>query len=183
MRHPDNSWLLPVLSVCSILWWSACDDPKKNEASPVQWQAQAPVGEGAAVYFSAGQYDHPRLVATISARGLENVAGFALRLRIDPLKWRFVEFRPASAWELRPRMAAAARDDLILLGIGVPADTGGTAFSDNPVGTLVMDVLDASPADLSFVTEKSAVLDHLGTPVSDVSFLGAGLVLTRAANP
>jgi hypothetical protein len=176
MRHHENPRLLLLLSVCSALWWSACDDPEKKETSPVRWQAQAPAGEGAAVYFSAGQLDPPRLVATISARGMEHITGFALRLRIDPLKWRFVEFRPASAWTFSPRAASAARDDLILLGIGIPAATGGAAFTDSPVGTLVLEVLDASPADVSFVTGKSAVLDNTGTPVPDVSYFGAGLV-------
>jgi len=166
-----------VMSVCMLLLLSlqACDDVKKSSSPSLQWQAQPPAGEGPAVYFSGGQYSAGRLVATVSARGLEQVAGFALRLRHDPLKWRFVEFRPASAWRLRPRTAAAARDDLVLVGIGVPADTGGEVFLDSPVGTFVFDVLDASPSDLSFVLEKSAVLDITGARIPDVSFSNGAL--------
>ena len=159
-----------------LLTLPACDDENKNSPPSLEWQAQLPAVEGPAVYFSAGQYSAGRLVATVSARGLEQVGGFALRLRLDPLKWRFVEFRPASAWVLRPRTAAAARDDLVLVGIGVPADTGGEVFSDSPVGTFVFDVLDASPSDLSFVLEKSAVLDISGARIPDVSFSNGSLV-------
>lgn len=170
--------IMPVLCMFFLVTAGACDDDLKSRAPSLSWQAQPPAGEGAAVYFSTGQYVPGRLVATVSARGMERVGGFALRLRIDPLKWRFVEFRPAAAWVLRPRTAAAARDDLVLVGIGVPADSGGEVFSDSPVGTLVFDVFDASPAELSFVLEKSAVLDVTGARLPDVTFSGGSLTGT-----
>jgi hypothetical protein len=169
---------LPFLSCLLLLLAAACDDDLKARAPGLSWQAQPPA-DGPAVYFSVGEYAPGRLLATVSARGMEHVVGFALRLRIDPLKWRFVEFRPASAWALRPRAASAARDDLVLVGIGVPVDTGGETFSEKPVGTLVFEVLDASDAELSFIPEKSAVLDVSGAPVPDVTFSGGGLTRSR----
>jgi len=170
--------LSAVLSLAAFI--TACaDDLRREKTDFLTWEAQPPPAEGPAVYFSAGEFSRGRLVATIAARGLERVAGFALRLRVDEGKWRFVEFRPASAWTRRPHAAAAARGGLVLLGVGLPADSGGEDFAGRPVGTLVFEVADPSAAALDFVPERSAVLDLHGEPVPGVTFQGGGLAPRR----
>jgi hypothetical protein len=171
-----RGWTFAVWPI--LFWLIACDhDLRKAGQGGPSWQAEAPNGEGPAVYFSTGEHTPGRLVATIAARGLEHVGGFALRLRFDPVKWRFVEFRQASVWTSRPRSAAASRGDLILLGIGVPAVTGGVDFPGSPVGTLVFEVLDPAAASLDFVPESSAVIDVHGASFPGVAFHGGGLVV------
>lgn len=175
---------LPILlfwapfALPALLWTAACEpDLRRTDEGGLVWRADAPGDEGPAVYFSTGERTGDRLVATVAARGLERVGGFALRLRFEPGKWRFVEFRPASAWTRRPRSAAVARGDRILLGIGVPAVSGGEDFPGRPVGTLVFELLDpAAAASLEFETEKSAVIDVHGTALPGVTFHGGRLV-------
>ncbi len=174
---------LPILlfrapvALSLLLWTAACEpDLRRTDEGTLAWRADAPGDEGPAVYFSTGAHTPGRLVATVAARGLERVGGFALRLRFDPGKWRFVEFRPASAWTRRPRSAAVARGDLVLLGIGVPAVTGGEDFPGSPVGTLVFELPEpAAAASLEFETKKSAVIDVHGAAIPGVSFHGGRL--------
>lgn len=175
MRVRPKAWIPFMLCLFASAPLGCADDLRRQDTDFLTWEVQPPPAEGLVVYFSAGEYSRGRLLATIAARGLERVAGFALRLRMDERRWRFVEFRPASAWTRRPHAAAAARGGLVLLGVGLPADSGGEDFPGRPVGTLVFEVLEPSAAGIDFVPERSAVLDLNGVPVPGVTFHGGSL--------
>ena len=158
-----------------LLTLAACDDGSKSSTPSLHWVSEMP-DQAAAIYFSAGEFTPSRLVATVAARGMEQISGFALRLSYDPEKLRFVEFRPSSSWQVRPHTAAAARDGLVLVGIGREPDAAGLVFDQRNVGTFVFEVLVPDALQLSFISVKSAAFDTNGVPIPGVAFSGGGVV-------
>lgn len=145
---------------------SGCTSPSATPSESPGFTADAQNEE--ATVFLRGRVEGSRVVVDVVARGPNDVHGVAFRIAYDPNALRLVSAAASERWSgsALSRAKEGIPGQLAVLWTEVGAAPGLDATTPTTLGTLVFDRRGNRGTNVSFVVDRSKVVDRLGAPLT-----------------